>query len=976
MASIYKNAEDLPDGTGVNLLGLDADGNAVLVQGVDELIAASDAAASTATTQAGIATTQAGNAAADAAATAADVIAADAAVVLAEAARDSSFANAKGDTTIALARARVADGETFIVYAADALTYDAYRRESSSTQTFLGVYPAPALIDQKISSVYVQLDRRVDFEDTSLSGPATVFIQKDEEYGDRSTVSAFDGWTLHLLQILPWTPQALLGNDERGIVYDPSDYASTWQDRAFAVPARAGSDPVAVVLDSSGSRPAITERKNLRKATDDPRFGDWTLSGTTAPVLQQGVRSPLDTPVYKTVETAANSPHGQFAVTYAFAGGDICYWRVFKAAEWSRVRLQISTLNYSDFDLAAGTVLADAGLVTGAITDLGDGYYRAAISGTLGALSLNPSFWVLNDSGTYSRVGDISKGILISSEQLELGLVPTSYQKVGSATAGWIAGAVAGTDTDSKRPLLIVDGRRRALRTDGTNDALIAEAVDLSGADGVTTFAFTITRDPTGTLCVPICHGWLNFTSAVSSSREILLDGSYHGSVAGVMGAAGQYLATRATNPVGQDPYACIVEFDPLNSDSAERVRIWINGFRQAATNYAAVGTPGVAAASDVRPLSLGARDGTTLFAACDLNAFFAVNRALSDEERQLAFAWLGNRGNVLVPGIPGALSFSATPEAAQFSDTVSPEYTASPVQFYKTSAFARVAYDTEAVGIRINSFSDVATAYPLYSEIAVYVDGRYYHSTVVGNGAISSEMALPPGRKRVEFVNGLQSRPASSVLGTYVASIDADAPLVPIAPATAGTRYLIYGDSIAVGANALTPGRFGWGMQLRTEAESMTPRRSVQFEAFGGRSLWDDCKDGAARAAFVAKIVAINPTDLWLAMGTNDYGLNRWAAAAFGTAYAALLDDLHTALPALTIYAQTPITRSVETANGSGSTLGDYRTQISSAASTRSAFVTLVDGTAWSIILADGVHPTSFGMTAYVSGVKSALGW
>jgi hypothetical protein len=65
---------------------------------------------------------------------------AEAAEAQAEAARDSSFANAKGAATIADARALVADTETFIVYATNALTFDAYRRTSSSTEVFLGSY--------------------------------------------------------------------------------------------------------------------------------------------------------------------------------------------------------------------------------------------------------------------------------------------------------------------------------------------------------------------------------------------------------------------------------------------------------------------------------------------------------------------------------------------------------------------------------------------------------------------------------------------------------------------------------------------------------------------------------------------------------------------------------------------------------------------------------------------------------------------
>jgi hypothetical protein len=81
---------------------------------------------------------------ADAAAASATL--ADAARIAAEAARDSSFANAKGADTIANARALVADTETFIVYAAGAETFDAYRRLTSTTQQFLGTYPSAALV--------------------------------------------------------------------------------------------------------------------------------------------------------------------------------------------------------------------------------------------------------------------------------------------------------------------------------------------------------------------------------------------------------------------------------------------------------------------------------------------------------------------------------------------------------------------------------------------------------------------------------------------------------------------------------------------------------------------------------------------------------------------------------------------------------------------------------------------------------------
>jgi hypothetical protein len=75
-------------------------------------------------------------------------------------------------------------------------------------------------------------------------------------------------------------------------------------------------------------------------------------------------------------------------------------------------------------------------------------------------------------------------------------------------------------------------------------------------------------------------------------------------------------------------------------------------------------------------------------------------------------------------------------------------------------------------------------------------------------------------------------------------------------------------------------------------------------------------------------------------------------------------------------IYCQTPLVRSVESANGSGSTLGDYRTQIATAVSSRTAFATLVDGTAilTTADLDDGVHPTTAGHAAYAAYVGGVL--
>jgi len=201
-----------------------------------------DADATTATNQAGIATTQAGNAAASAAATAADVIAADAARVLAETARDASFANAKGDTTIALARARVADGETFVVFAADALTYDAYRRESSSTETYLGSFP---------SADYVgEIDARIRPEQV-LSNDDFAFAIRDPDTGQSPfAILADERGTIrnrHLAGIEENATEAMNGR----VRLEPTGQALSW---GVVQPKANGDEAVVLGVRSTDGR--------------------------------------------------------------------------------------------------------------------------------------------------------------------------------------------------------------------------------------------------------------------------------------------------------------------------------------------------------------------------------------------------------------------------------------------------------------------------------------------------------------------------------------------------------------------------------------------------------------------------------------------------------------------------------------------------------------------------------------------------
>lgn len=292
-------------------------------------------------------------------------------------------------------------------------------------------------------------------------------------------------------------------------------------------------------------------------------------------------------------------------------------------------------------------------------------------------------------------------------------------------------------------------------------------------------------------------------------------------------------------------------------------------------------------------------------------------------------------------------------------------------IRYFQTSAFASVDLQTTADALQIAAYSSIYQAFPSFSEIGVYVNGVFNQSIPVTTSSVVADVFLPSGDKVVSLVNGLQSKP-STLIGSFVGVIKSSAPVTQV-NLTPTNRILLYGDSITVGGNATVATRDGWGMLLRNAYRP----NSVAFEAWGYRSLYDDAATTEAINAFVANLATYAPQRIWLAIGTNDYGLNKWSAASFGAAYAAVLDAIHAALPSATVICQTPLVRSSEAANSYGSTLGDYRSQIVSAQSARPSFTTFVDGTGILLTsdLQDGAHPTTSGHAKYAAYAKTILG-
>jgi lysophospholipase L1-like esterase len=291
---------------------------------------------------------------------------------------------------------------------------------------------------------------------------------------------------------------------------------------------------------------------------------------------------------------------------------------------------------------------------------------------------------------------------------------------------------------------------------------------------------------------------------------------------------------------------------------------------------------------------------------------------------------------------------------------------------YIQTSTFARAIYQTAATQLRIHGYSDIVANYPQYAEIGVISNGVHVGSvSPTANGLFFGTVTLPAGSKTIQIVNGLQSD-IPPLRGTYVVTIEADAPLLQQFPA-ATNRVVFLVDSIGVGGNSDTATRDAYVQKLREVTTD-----SLVVYGWGSNHLYGIAGDSTKRSALVAILTALAPTRIVNTLGTNDYGLSAQSAANFQTSYAALNDAIHAALPSAQIFAVTPLSRVSETSpNSFSNTLADYRTAVTAAAAGKS-WVTVVDGTSFMTTaeMADGLHPTTHGHLLWAKGIDGYLGY
>ena len=335
---------------------------------------------------------------------------------------------------------------------------------------------------------------------------------------------------------------------------------------------------------------------------------------------------------------------------------------------------------------------------------------------------------------------------------------------------------------------------------------------------------------------------------------------------------------------------------------------------------------------------------------------------------------------------LTGALGVASTSPFDQLAVHVTPSllndngYSTSRTSYYESSAFARLVVNTNATSATVRFFSN-ATVFggvPDLCRVGIWDGTTKQEVAATAAGLNRGTVNLAAGTKDVQFIAGYTDELAGLVEGSYLVGVTLHGGTFA-SPQTTSTasRMVIWGDSISVGANASAPTNNSWTMKLR----ALRAPSSTMSEGWGHRSLFDDGPDASSRQALVDRIAGYSPSIVWLAIGTNDYGLDGglWSAASFQTAYADLLVKLNAALPSAAIYAQSPVDRATETANANFSnTLGAYRTAISNACSGK-AYVTFVDGTAFlnpaTDLDADGIHPDTDGHTLIYEAVATQLG-
>lgn len=343
-----------------------------------------------------------------------------------------------------------------------------------------------------------------------------------------------------------------------------------------------------------------------------------------------------------------------------------------------------------------------------------------------------------------------------------------------------------------------------------------------------------------------------------------------------------------------------------------------------------------------------------------------------------------GGEWSTNTAGWKGAVSAPIYPVASSWADSLeNTPQTIGTLPFVKVNSHARLLINVPTGTTSLDAWlanTLITGVFGFDGSVGVYVDGVYTTNwNAVGATQVIQRytLALDGAPHQVAIWSGYQS----TLLGTYVYAVQG-AGISLATPPTVTRKTTVYGDSIAEGGASTPNPQFCYFAILR----AIHPG-SISQEAWGSRSLWDDSEpalggipstgqQGFATQALLAQrlvglVAGAATRDVVLTIGYNDLNAGHWAsAAAFGSAYANLLDTIHAADAGAHVYAVSMITASID--------LSTYRAVIASDCTARSGYCTYQDGLqimAASGLSGDNTHPNNNGHQAMALGTGPSAG-
>jgi hypothetical protein len=264
--------------------------------------------------------------------------------------------------------------------------------------------------------------------------------------------------TLSTRNRAPFSPASLFATGEQGAWYDPSDLTTLFQDSAGTTPVTAAGQQVGRINDKSGrgnnatqsnsaQRPTLgrnpfTGVRNLLTFTEQFDDGAWSISGVTRSANTTIAPNGTTTADTLTGSSGANAVLFPVASVTASATSYTasCYVKAGSAA-WLVLSIWAGSgtnginawFNLQTGAVGSNSVTAGYTFTSATSTNVGDGWYRITVTGTVPAAAIFWSLRMVDGDNAFVYTNTVGDTVNIWGAQLETGSTATAYQRVVSS---------------------------------------------------------------------------------------------------------------------------------------------------------------------------------------------------------------------------------------------------------------------------------------------------------------------------------------------------------------------------------------------------------------------------------------------------------------------------------------------------------------------------------------------------------------